>query len=123
MILGMNQDGREKFVVQDSARDETFSKPGCPLCGGTVPFFTRWNISIFRAAYCPSCSNVVTFGRVTLITQLLLYFATIPMFYLVFGRNSWMGYLGLAAILALSALISSVSELKSVSSQTTPKGT
>jgi hypothetical protein len=100
--------------------DETFQKPGCPVCGGAVPFFTRWNISIFRAGYCPACSNAVTFGRVTLITQLILYFATIPMFYLVFGPNSWFGYLGLAAILALSALISSASKLRPVSSRGTP---
>jgi len=99
---------------------ETFSKPGCPVCGSAVPFFTRWNISIFRAGCCPSCSNAVTFGRATLITQLILYLATIPMFYLVFGLNSWFGYLGLAAVLALSALISSVSKLRCVSDRETP---
>lgn len=88
------------------------SKPTCPFCGETVLFFTRWNISIFRPAYCPSCSNAVTFGRGTLVAQLMLYLALVPMFYLIFGRNSWVGYLGLTAILAISALISTVSNLR-----------
>ncbi|NGP53601.1 hypothetical protein [Thioalkalivibrio sp. XN8] len=93
----------------------TFTKPTCPICGEAVPFFARWNISIFRPAYCPACSSAVTFSRAPLVIQLLLYVAMIPMFYLVFGRSSWVGFLGLAAILALSALVATISKLKPVS--------
>lgn len=101
-------------------RDRSFSRPNCPACGNAVPFFARWNISIFRPAYCRSCSNAVTFGRGALVAQLMLYLALLPVFYLVFDRNSWVGYLGLAVILVVSALIANASKLRPVTDNLRP---